>query len=109
MYQTQQNAGIGKTNPYLSQKIMTAKPEQLISYVFDFAIVACMKKDKVKTSEALQLLVSSLRFDENKEIAMSFYTIYQNMLNRIYRQDFATAENMLREIRDSWNQAMGIH
>ncbi len=108
MYQTQQNPGTSKTNPYLSQKILTARPEQLISYVFDIAIVACVRKDMKKAAESIQLLISSLRFD-NKEIAASFYGIYNNILNQIYKNEFKTAEGMIREIRDSWNQAMRIN
>ena len=36
------------TNPYLTQKITSANPNQLIAYVYDAGVSACLKKDREK-------------------------------------------------------------
>jgi flagellin-specific chaperone FliS len=108
MYTSQQKSGYRNSNPYLAQKILSASPEQLVTYVFDVAIAACINKNKVRAVEAIQLLINSLKFDQ-KKIATTFYNIYSRILKLIYVNQFDLAENLIREIRDSWNQAMRIN
>ncbi|SVD41376.1 uncharacterized protein METZ01_LOCUS394230, partial [marine metagenome] len=41
-----------KQDIYLEQKVLSASPEQLISYIYDAAIAGCIKRDFQKTSSA---------------------------------------------------------
>ena len=97
-----------KVNLYLAQKIMTASPEQLILYIYDASISACGRKDRVKAAEALQELINSLNFKE-KKVAGTFYSMYQYILNLVHEKKFEEAQVMLREIRNTWAEAMKLN
>ncbi len=97
----------GKVNPYLIQKIMSARPEQLISYIYDAAIAGCVNKDRAKASRAVQELINSLNF-EYKEIAITFFNVYRHINFLIRTGKFETARNMLTEIKKSWSDAMKV-
>ncbi|MBN2279924.1 MAG: flagellar protein FliS [Candidatus Marinimicrobia bacterium] len=97
-----------KVNPYLAQKIMTASPEQLILYIYDASISACGRKDRRKAAEAIQELVNSLNFKE-KKVATTFYNMYQYILNLIHNQKFEEAQTLLRDIRNTWAEAMKLN
>ncbi|MBO8151915.1 MAG: flagellar protein FliS [Candidatus Neomarinimicrobiota bacterium] len=101
------NSKIKNTNPYLVQKIMTASPEELVDYVYDFAIRACKTKNRVKACEAIQTLINSLNFDE-KETATTFYRVYRYILKQIHEGNFTEAEQFLTELRKTWAKAMKI-
>ncbi|HMN23229.1 MAG TPA: flagellar protein FliS, partial [Ignavibacteriaceae bacterium] len=62
-----------KINPYLSNQILNASPEQLFIKVFDFAVVHSEKKDMIKTNNAIQELIGFLRFDDEsyKDLAIN--------------------------------------
>lgn len=92
---------------YLVQKVMTASPEQLISYVYDIAIVACTRKDREKAGKAVQELINSLSFD-HKEIATSFFQVYRYTLNTIQEGRFEAALEILTELKSSWAEAMKV-
>lgn len=92
---------------YLAQKVMTASPEQLISYVFDIAIAACTRKDREKASKAVQELINSLSFD-HKEVATTFFQIYRYTLNTIQEGKFDSALEILTELKSSWMKAMKV-
>lgn len=95
-------------NPYLAQKVLSASPEQLITYVYDAAILACARQDRAKALSALHILINSLRFDD-KKVAFTFYNVYKGILNRIYKRRFEEAKGMLSDIRSTWNQAMKVN
>ncbi len=97
-----------KTNPYLVQKILTASSEQLIVYIYDAAIVACVRKEKVKASQAVQELINSLNFDSDKNIAVKFFQLYHYILNQINSNNFNEARELLNELRETWSEAMKI-
>ena len=77
----QMNAG-SQPNPYLVQKIMTASPEELISYIYEAAIRGCVLKDQSKTLEAIQQLINALNFDAG-EVPANFYKVYTGIQNHI--------------------------
>ena len=97
-----------KANPYLSQKILTASPEQLILYIYDASISACGRKNHVKAAEAIQELINSLNFKE-KKVAGTFYHMYQHILSLIHKKEFEEAQILLREIRSTWADAMKLN
>jgi len=97
-----------KTNPYLVQKILTASPEQLIVYIYDAAIIACSREDRMKASQAVQALINSLNFDSDRNVATKFFQLYRYILNQINSNNFNEARSMLDELRKTWSEAMRI-
>lgn len=97
-----------KVNPYLAQKIMTASPEQLILYIYDASISACGRKDYIKAAEAIQELINSLNFKE-REVATTFFQMYQYILSLVHKREFEEAQLFLREIRNTWAEAMRLN
>ena len=94
-------------NPYLTQKVMSASPEQLVSYIYDAAITACVKQDRLRASQAINQLISALNFDY-KEQAVVFFNVYR-YLNRLIQQGrFEEAKANLSEIKTAWSQAMKV-
>ncbi len=96
-----------KHNPYLTQKVLSASPEQLILYIYDASISACGREDHIKAAEAVQELINSLNFKE-KKVASTFYGMYQYILNLIHEKDFEEAQVLLKEIRNTWANAMNL-
>lgn len=94
-------------DPYLTQKVLSAGPEQLISYIYDVAIRGCNQKDRYRVNRAISELVSALDFD-HREAALPFFNVYRHItfLNRQGR--FDEAKTMLIDLKRSWNQAMNI-
>ena len=94
-------------NPYLVQKIMSASPQQLISYVYDAGIKACSLKDSSKAIKAVQVLIKALNFDE-REMSVRFYNIYRYINFAITKGNFAEAKRNLEELKSVWTQAMKV-
>jgi flagellin-specific chaperone FliS len=104
---TMQSRQFNRPNPYVNQKIMSASPEQLIVYIYDAAITACRRQDRIKATQAVNLLINSLDF-EHKEIAGTFYRTYSALLNLIGKGRFGEVEASINEIRSTWISAMRL-
>lgn len=94
-------------NPYLVQKIMSASPNQLISYVYDAAIKACAIGDRSEANRAMQVLIKSLNYD-HKEVAVTFYNVYRYINHTISKGNFAEAKKYLEDIKSTWVKAMKV-
>ena len=94
-------------NPYLVQKIMTASPEELISYIYEAAIRACVQQDHSRALEAVQQLINALNFEAGT-VSSNFYQVYSGIQNHIYQRDFDAAREILMDLRKTWSQAMNI-
>jgi len=107
MYRSQPSRDTRKANPYLSQKVFSASPEQLVAYIMDYAVAACIREDKVKATESIHLLINSLKYD-HKEVAMTFYRGYNLILEHIFANRFEQARMLISELRDHWKEAMHL-
>jgi len=96
-----------KKNPYLIQKVMSASPEQLISYVYDAGIKACATENRNDALRAVHVLINALDFDK-KEMSITFYNVYRYINYTITRGKFAEAKKNLEELKSTWNQAMKV-
>ncbi len=96
-----------KPNPYLTQKIMSASPQQLISYVYDAGISACAQEDRDRALRVVQVLINSLNFDY-KEISTSFYNIYRYINNSLSTGDFAEAKKYFEDLKTVWSENMNV-
>ena len=107
MYQQTMNQNRNSVNPYLMQRVMTASPEQLISYIYDIAISSCAKENRLKSIKAVQELINALNFDY-KEQSLTFYRIYRYILDQINKNKFSEAQKLLTEIKRTWADAMQV-
>lgn len=96
-----------KRNPYLVQKIMSASPDQLISYIYDAAIAACGNNDSIKAGNAVRQLMKSLNF-EYRETAVNFFNVYRYINNNIIKGKFDESRQMLIELKNSWDTALKL-
>ena len=94
-------------NPYLVQKIMTASPEELISYIYEAAIRACTQEDHVRAMEAVQELINALNFEAG-DISSTFYQVYSGILDQIHEREFNAARKALFDLRVAWRKAMNL-
>jgi len=94
-------------NPYLVQKIMTASPDELISYIYEAALKACVQEDHRRAMEAVQELINALNFDAG-DISKTFYTVYTGILNHLHKREFDAAREILVDLRKTWSQAMNL-
>ena len=95
-------------DPYLTQKIMSASPEQLISYIYDLVIAACKRKDQEKALRGLASLVSALNFDY-KDIAVPMYQLYQYCLEQVRKKQFEEVEELIGGLKTAWAEAMNVN
>jgi len=97
-----------KLNPYLSNQILNASPEQLLIKVFDFAVINSEKKDMIKTNTAVQELIGFLRFDDesDKELSINLIGLYQYCQDQARKNNFDLVTKILTELRESWLQAI---
>lgn len=92
---------------YLTQKILTASPEQLVAYLFDAALAACVKQDREQATKAIQELINALNFDY-QEFATGLFQLYRYSLNKIQKGEFDQAQEILSELKGTWVQAMKV-
>ena len=92
-------------DPYLTQKIMSANPEQLISYIYDAVISACNQRDQDRVLRGLMMLIKALNYDY-QEVAMPLFKLYQYCLERARRNDYSEVEELMVGVRSAWVEAM---
>ena len=65
-----------KIDPYLQQKVMSASPAQLVSYIYDIGISACINNDKIKLNKVLSHLKETLDYSPNtREVSNTFLSV----------------------------------
>ncbi len=101
MLTTYNNRQKQKLDPYLVQKVMSASPQQLISYIYDAAIVSCGQRDSIKAGKSVRELMKSLNFDY-KEVAFTFYNVYRYVNNLIINGNFEDARDILVDLKNTW-------
>jgi len=94
-------------NPYLVQKVMSASPEQLISYIYDAGITACIQKDRDKALKAIRILIQSLNFD-HENAAVPFYNVYRYMNYSVAVGKFAEAKGYFETLKSTWAENMKV-
>lgn len=94
-------------NPYLVQKVMSASPEQLIAYIYDAGIAACIQKDRDKALRAIQILIHSLNFD-HEDAAIAFYNVYRYMNYSVSSGKFTEAKRYFETLKSTWAQGMKV-
>ena len=94
-------------NPYLVQKFMSASPEELIAYIYDYGVTACAQKDPVKARMAVNNLIQALNFDY-KEVATTFFSVYRYLKHLINQRRFDEAKAILSDLKNTWSKAFNL-
>ncbi|MCK5683091.1 hypothetical protein KAJ27_03185 [bacterium] len=97
---------MAQINPYIENQIMTAPPNDLVTYIFDAAITSCHRKDRKRALEAMDVLIRSLKTEKYKEIGLTLYSAYQTIIAYFFRDDWDEAEQWLWVMRDMWKQVI---
>lgn len=111
MYNTTYANGnrFSQANSYLIKEILDATPQVLLLKIYDFAILNCQKKNMLKTNNALQELINSLKFDENDpavtEISTGLLRLYQFCQDQMRKQNYDIVYKILSELRLTWAKA----
>ncbi|MFA7290532.1 MAG: flagellar protein FliS [Melioribacteraceae bacterium] len=97
-----------KLNPYLVTELTSAKPDELILKVYDFAILNCKRDNMIKTNDALQVLINSLNFGDPKasEISMGLMRLYEYCQEEMRKHNSSVVLKVLTELKDAWVSAL---
>jgi len=90
---------------YRQLQVETASPLQRTLMVYDVALVGCQQRDLKRTTDALNVLRSSLDMDQG-EVAAGFYRLYQYCGDLARSGQFDDAAKILRELVDAWVQVL---
>ena len=97
-------------DPYLQQKVMSASPAQLVSYVYDIGISACINKDKIKLNKVLTHLKETLNYGAStQEISHTFSSVYDHISYLVRNDRFDEAKNNFFQIKSVWKEANQLH
>ena len=80
---------------------MSLSPMELVVKVYDVAIQGCKQQDMNKVCRALVELISALRF-EYEDVSVGLFRLYQYCMDCVKREEFAQAEQILTELRETW-------
>ncbi|MCE1188451.1 MAG: flagellar protein FliS [Ignavibacteria bacterium] len=91
-------------NPYLVKEILEASPQKLLIKIYDFALTHCQLHDMVKTNRALDELINSLNFDDEKakEISIGLLRLYQFCQDQMRKKNYDIVYTILSDLKDAW-------
>ena len=91
-------------NPYLVKEILEASPQKLLIKIYDFAITHCQLQDMVKTNRALDELINSLNFDDEKarEVSIGLLRLYQYCQDQMRKKNNDIVYKILTDLKDAW-------
>ena len=89
------------TNSYKQQEVISASPLHLVIMAYDLAIRSCERKDFDKAITTISALRDCLDLDY-PEVSNGLYSLYQWCMDCIRKGDYASASNILSELRGAW-------
>lgn len=89
------------TNSYKQQEVISASPLRLVIMAYDLAIRSCERKDFEKAITTINALRDCLDMDY-PEVAAGLFSLYQWCLECVRKGDYASATNILAELRGAW-------
>lgn len=93
---------------YQRQDVLSASPAQLVTKLYDLAILACNSGDRVKLRKVLIELISSLNFEEGGDIAIRLSQIYEFCMRESVDGDLKQISDMLGDLRETWKESLQI-
>ena len=85
------------------EDIMIDSPEMLVLKLYDLGIRKCLEKDRAGVQKVLKELIGSLNF-EYKDMAGSFYELYDYAMRSADAESFDEAANILEGLRSAWEK-----
>jgi flagellin-specific chaperone FliS len=89
------------SNQYKKQDVMNASPLRLVIMAYDLAIRSCEQKDFAKSIGTITALRDCLDLDY-PEVSNGLFSLYQWCMDCIRKGDYASASNILTELRGAW-------
>ncbi len=91
-------------NPYLVKEILEASPQKLLIKIYDFAITHCQLGNMEKTNRALDELINSLNFEDEKakEISIGLLRLYQFCQDQMRKHNTEIVLKILTDLKDAW-------
>jgi flagellin-specific chaperone FliS len=83
--------------------VSRADPIALISMAYDLAVLACLRRDALNSSKAVGMLRDAMQF-AGPEDSKDLLKFYDWCLDRIREEEFELAGEVLKELRDSWQE-----
>ena len=93
---------------YQRQDVLSASPSQLVTKLYDLAILACNNEDRMKLRKVLIELISSLNFEEGGDIAIRLSQIYEFCMRESVSGDLNQISEMLGDLRDTWKESIQV-
>lgn len=90
-----------RSQEYRKQEVLVASPLRLVIMAYDLAIRSCDQEDFATALKAVGALRDALDLDY-AEVAYNLLGLYQWVLDRIRKGDYAGAKTTLVELRDAW-------
>ena len=90
---------------YIKNKIFTGRPMDRLLMTYDLALAACHKQDKDRACAAIHSLIDTLQFHHDTELPIGLYSLYKYCIERISAGDFQETASIIKELRDTWEQA----
>jgi flagellar protein FliS len=87
---------------YQRQDVLSASPTQLVTKLYDLAVLACNNDDRIKLRKVLIVLISSLNFQEGGDIAIRLSQIYEYCMRESINGDLNEIAEMLSDLRETW-------
>ncbi len=93
---------------YQRQDVLSASPTQLVTKLYDLAILACNNDDRIKLRKVLIELISSLNFEEGGDVAIRLSQIYEFCMRESVSGDLLQISEMLSDLRDTWKESLQV-
>lgn len=90
---------------YQKQDVLSSSPVQLIIKLYDVAIAACFRGDRIRLRRALVELISSLNMEEGGEFVGRMYRLYEFCMDQSVTGDLDQIRELLTSLREAWRQA----
>ena len=94
-------------NAYRRESAVNLSPSQVILRLYDFSILQCKKRDKLKAREGVNALITGLNFDI--PMATGLFNLYDYCKRCLRKDDFHNALLVLEELRSAWAQAFKLN
>mgnify|MGYP006291659483 CR=1 FL=1 len=96
----------GNVNSYKEQEILMSTPEQCVLHVYDIAIQSCKREEPQRAGKAVAALIDALSFEVEGDVAERLFRLYEYCLGLIYKMSFEQPVKILKELRETWHQAL---